>query len=1187
MSTNEIRSIKNINKKDSKNSLFINDNPDYSLNLYHLIEKIMTYKNEESQRKDNEYNLNLLLMSSKLSKSNKLSCLLLLYYLYQQGNKSNQLLNYLFFKICKLCQKIDILQEEIVQKFLTFPESPNFVYSLEYLSEIKKIFPTDNKLNSNYKSLINTLQISVDEKMKLYLEENSYKFNSFDLMTDEQLNKIKEILDQLFNGNYIINDTDTPLYLIDKIWLYKMKTYIEPYILARKEKLVNLLSEGAFNYEKVLNLMKRKDKLDIFENPCGVIFPGPINNFGLCYFKDYWYDPVNLEENDIIKSGLKLNENYYLVKNDDYILLKSIFKDSNELKRKKFNDEICNFKVVIIEPRLADENYKYLLKKRNLQININGEVNELKNKIIRCLNYEIDKNKKDINLDDNYYNNLYQNNDVDFFVLKKKNKELLIELFIALVNKSKTYESLFLQKINLDDKENCIKDLFNYFDKDSQILIAEIIPKNNFNFITPIISEYKNSNIFNCSVCGEQLNLREKYNCPLCNLSFYCSYQCANISGEHINLHESLYKLYIKKFDIKNFLNEKIDLYKENAKDIVAFEKDKINNYSAINSIIHCLSNSTDLTKFFLSQKYLNDLNITDFLLNKTTFASYYNELLLKIWNNEGDEKLEKYHHNIINYLLKKLDCDPNDKSSINNVREIITRILIDLDKELTRTNNSSIISDLFKGIYQTTFSCSKCGNVSIIYDFFKYLLLPIPKKNSNLNIKYFSEFECKIIEYTYDDNSDIKELKDKATNYLSDKINHIVQMMSVTDLIEITAFDTDDEKILTDIAMYNSIELVQFDKNKIITKIYLTDKKENLDKNEKEKNEDNNNNESDLKLPINKIYKDNDVELVFYERSVFQEPCVNIYIYPFNYNEKEKFNVNKDKLYHVYPIALPVNLSLILENFEYYVNVKLRCLLLDYYKDESEKEKSNYIELVYPHYFCNSQLATSTCFLCKEKTKNTLFCPLFASIDKDQTIKDLLQKFEYPKQPIILLGKCKYYDTNKKYYSNMISFPNKKENKKPIENKLNLYNCFQLYTKKETLEDIDWFCEACNSIQICEKQLTIYNLPIYLIIQIDRFAIKKLNSKNNVDNTFLSIPINNLNLTKYVEGPEKNKTKFIYNLYAIIYKDISSRNEFTYCTCKNGNKWFSFKDGKIQVAGELINKNVHFLFYKREDAQQ
>ncbi len=88
------------------------------------------------------------------------------------------------------------------------------------------------------------------------------------------------------------------------------------------------------------------------------------------------------------------------------------------------------------------------------------------------------------------------------------------------------------------------------------------------------------------------------------------------------------------------------------------------------------------------------------------------------------------------------------------------------------------------------------------------------------------------------------------------------------------------------------------------------------------------------------------------------------------------------------------------------------------------------------------------------------------------------------------------------------------------------------------------------------------------------------------MDNTLISIPINNLDLTKYVEGP-KNKINYKYNLYAIIYKDISSRNDFTYCNCKNGNKWILFKDNKIQITTELINKNVHFLFYKREDAQQ
>ena len=56
--------------------------------------------------------------------------------------------------------------------------------------------------------------------------------------------------------------------------------------------------------------------------------------------------------------------------------------------------------------------------------------------------------------------------------------------------------------------------------------------------------------------------------------------------------------------------------------------------------------------------------------------------------------------------------------------------------------------------------------------------------------------------------------------------------------------------------------------------------------------------------------------------------------------------------------------------------------------------------------------------------------------------------------------------------------------------------------------------------------QLIFYNLPTYLIIQIDRFALKKINNKNNVDNTLISFTINDFDLTKYVERSEKNKEK-------------------------------------------------------------
>ena len=1192
MNENEIRASKRIiNKK----FFIINDNPKYSLKVYHLIEKINTTKDEASEEKDNKYILNILLMSSQLSDSNRLACLLLLYYLYRKEGTNQDLINYLYFKICKFYIKFQNSEDEIIQKFLKFPILGNFLYSMEYLSAIKKIFISDKNLDKNYKTIMDTLEITTKEQINIYLEENFSKFNSFNLIPEEHLEKIENIIDESFKGCYSFN-SQSSLYLISKIWLMKLKTFIEPYIVARKEQVVSLLCEGAFNYNKVYNYIYKQET---FEKPLGVFFPGPINNLSLTHAKDFWYDPVNIEENDIIKNGLKYGEDFFLVNKDDYILLKSIFKDTNELRRKSFEEDIYKFKIVIIEPRLAEKEYKYLLKKRYLQININGDWKGLKNKIIRCLNYELDKNEeKKEKIKKDYYNKLYENNEVDFFVVNKQNKEILNELFISFVNKSKMYESLYIQQIKFNVNQNSIKDLFNYYNEKTQILLAEIIPKNCYSFIRPIISEHKNPNIYNCCVCGERFNLKEKYNCKLCNLSLFCSLECAKISGEHLNLHEVLDKYYMKNFEIKNFLSEKIELklYKENVKEIIPFNKDKINNYSAINSIIHCFFNSTDLSKYFLKKKYLNDLNIADYLLNKNTLVYYYNNLIDKMWKNDSKENMEIGHKNFLNFLIKKLDYDIDDKSSLNNVREIISFILINFHKELKRTNNpklikskeESIISDLFQGIYQTTFSCSKCGNVSIIYDFFNYLLLSIPKKNSNLIIKYFSEYDCKDIHYTIDDNSEIKELKDKALNFLSEKINQIVQMMSVTDLIEITAFDTDDEKILTEVAMYNSLELVQLDKNKIVNKVYLTDKKD-INKENQENPEDNNDNiESDLKLQINKIYKDSDIELVFYEKNVFEEPCINIYIYPFNYNENDKLSISKDKLYHVYPIAISAKLTLVLENFEYYVNVKLRSLLMDYYKEESENRKVNYIELVYPHFFCNNaQYSSTTCFLCKERTKTSLFCPLLSSIDKDLSIKDLIQKFDYPKQPIILLAKSKFFDTNKKYYSNISCFFNKRESMKKPENKLDLYNCFQLYTKKETLYDIDWFCEGCNSMQICEKQLSIYNLPIYLIIQIDRFAIKKINNKNTVDNTYLSIPINNLDLTKFVEGPDKNKVNYNYNLYAIIYKDISSKNEFTYCNCKNGNKWILFKDNKISIANELINKNVHFLFYKREDAQQ
>ena len=1200
--------------EDEKNILLINNNSDYLLNIYFLINRININKNIHSKKSENEFILNLLLMSSKLNKSNKLICLLLLFYLNQDEKKGQNYINYLFSKISKLLLLLDKdenLENYILLKESSFLQNQNqLFYSKDYLNQIKSMLVnknTDKKLVST----IDNLSEDIDKRLKTYLESCKNQFTNRSIMNNNRLNRLKELIELLCSEKNEISD-DAPIYLINKEWVFKTKLFIDPFFEARKENLENLLIENSFDVEKVYHSYTGKQDKSNLKNLFGVIFPGPINNYEMLDLKDQWFDPLNLEENIIIKSNLKLNDDYFLINENDWNFMKEIFDTTNEIKRKKKDENFYKIKILIIDPRLALNENEYLLKRRFIQINLDSNITDFKKKIIRCLEYDINK---DMNCDS------IEENEVVFYLVNKENKDILIEICISLKNNNKIYQSLYIQQIKIQNDEESIKNFFNYFDKSKYILIAEIIPKDTLSFIHPIIGTANKSNIYNCSVCNELINLSEKYNCSLCNMSLFCSKQCADISEEHRKLHELLNQIYHTKFNLKQLLKDtEIILSKDNSGGMVCLEKDKYN--SCINSIIQCLSNNLDLTKYFLYDFYKNDMNITDYLTtNGNTLSQKYFNLMKEMWlSNKINKNVEVSHKNFVKLIIKNMKLDINNLSSMNNIHEILLYLLNGLHKELNRYVNienndekksedndlnsyqikdNSIITDLFQGIYQSSLSCSKCGNVSMVYDFFKNIILPIPKKNNNLIIKYFNEFECKYMRYVMDDNTTIKHLKDRALNNLSDKIKHIVSIMTLTDLIDVTAFDTDDEKILTYTTMYNSIELVQFDKNKVLTKVYVTRIKKPKNNNEttRKNRENDKENETtnstntikrnDLGLQLSRIYKESDVELVFYEKSVIEKKCVNIYVYPFLYNEKEKINKNRDRLYNAYPIAISVSLSLILENFEYLVNVKLRDLLIDHFKEESEKREVNYIELVVPHFFCNSSYySQANCLLCKEKKKNSLFCPLFSSIDKNLTIKDLLKLYDYPNQPIFLLAKCKYYDIKKRIYSNMDSFAIEKKIKKQEENKIDIYDCFELYTRREEIRDIDWQCESCNSIQIPYKQLLIHKPPLYLIIQFDR-CFKKYSSFRSsyaFDDTLINFPINNLDIDEYVEGPEKYKTT--YNLYGAIYREVSSRNDNIYCVCKNNKKWIMFKDNKAVGVNGIVNKFVHFLFYRRSDLQ-
>ena len=217
------------------------------------------------------------------------------------------------------------------------------------------------------------------------------------------------------------------------------------------------------------------------KNYFGVTFPGPVNNYCLLDFKDHWEDPQNLEENVMIKNDLKLNEHYLYLLEKDWIFLRDIFDVTNEIKRKKMNEKFFKIKIVIFDPRLGLKENKHLLRKRIIQINADSTLIDFKNKIIRCVNYEIFKSNDEID------KKVYDENEVSFYLLNKKNKELLIEMVSCLTNNNKIYESLYIQQIKFNCGNEYIKDLINYYNKEEYLIIAEIVPKNGNNFFKPIL----------------------------------------------------------------------------------------------------------------------------------------------------------------------------------------------------------------------------------------------------------------------------------------------------------------------------------------------------------------------------------------------------------------------------------------------------------------------------------------------------------------------------------------------------------------------------------------------------------------------------------------------------------------------------------------------------------------------------
>ncbi|KAE8705771.1 Ubiquitin carboxyl-terminal hydrolase 8 [Hibiscus syriacus] len=153
---------------------------------------------------------------------------------------------------------------------------------------------------------------------------------------------------------------------------------------------------------------------------------------------------------------------------------------------------------------------------------------------------------------------------------------------------------------------------------------------------------------------------------------------------------------------------------------------------------------------------------------------------------------------------------------------------------------------------------------------------------------------------------------------------------------------------------------------------------------------------------------------------------------------------------------------------------------------------------------------------------------------------------------------------------------------KKPQES-VSLYKCLQAFLMEEPLGPEDmWYCPGCKEHRQASKKLDLWRLPEILVIHLKRFSYNRF-LKNKLD-TFVDFPIDNLDLSNYI-GSSNDELSNRYMLYAVSnHYGSMGGGHYTAFVHHGGGQWYEFDDSHVYPIGpeKIKTSAAYLLFYRR-----
>ena len=578
---------------------------------------------------------------------------------------------------------------------------------------------------------------------------------------------------------------------------------------------------------------------------------------------------------------------------------------------------------------------------------------------------------------------------------------------------------------------------------------------------------------------------------------------------------------------------------------------ENLGNTCYMNSALQCLSNCEYLTKYFLCNYYKREINTESKYSCQGEIAISYASLLDKLWrqthpyirpisflktfiSHVSSFSYGSQHdsHEMLIYLLEKLHEDLNRNKEkkyveLNEKQENETDIEASnrwWETHLKRDN--SIIMDLFSGQYKSTLKCPFCDKISITYDQFSCLELPL-ENNYFFGTSYVvNEKENKIrkINLIFGESEKFKEICDKINCQKSYKA-----ILCRSSKMYLACLKDD----------HNLYELISQ------SHLRKSETKDRIIFYEYEKNELND-------------------KLLF-----FVIPVVN----------SKSFNKISDQEEEYYHLFFP-------KIFYYTPDQKIQKFYDDlkkyYYKYYKEKDSNFSDDKIKLRIVNNLTACTKNhdpCDYCKSKT--CISCEF--KFGKNMTMGELKATQSKTRSFVMYLDIPKENFKNNdfesiKLYDNYLN----DEEDFILNNELTLEKCFNSFSKCEKLDESnEWYCSKCKKHRRGYKQLEIFRLPRYLILQLKRFKNQFGFFSNSKNSALVDFPLEGLNLNKYLVGPRNND--YIYDLISVSqHHGLSFGGHYT-SVCKKENIWYKFDDEDVERIDKkrIVDSSAYILIYK------